>query len=571
MALRTNGSRRGFFFTLMALAVLSFMLLSMQIWIRTFERSDENSALRFKGEAMRLVLSSLSNEQLSRFANASAYYATYKLANYSAYNGIPDGTPIDTNNSRTGRVEQAIKDLMVNGSTVFGALSGEQINYSGAERQAYTLEAWKGSINSAANLMGFKANFSDPKNLTVRQLDMWTVGVSFYMDMNVTDLDGTMSQSEPIHASTNFSIDGFYDPSITRNDIWVRHLQSNPQAAEQKQIFHNSNYYDSESVQPTSYNGVEGNGWFAGPVTEDKPETGIFVNVTEQSRRKQYIYYVENYYDGLVQDSNLYGAVILRQDPVPVTQDNVTLFNNALSKNCVYNITTQTNCLNCRRQYQSAPDCYKPDEYLNTTSVPYIATTQFQLGYIPELHRGAGMESQRYYALIDNQYRNYTGHDITSAYHRIWDLTNIRDMSICGFYVYSGFGPSFFQRMLASTGMNNPEGTVKSDSYGIETLLLGAWAGGWLEPSGQVSDQDQRPRVDWQFYSASSYPPGTRYKIKGMAGCRNEVMCQDSGTDETEGVGQFWMTEDDAARYGLKLLTCDSSWGPTGNCQPSGN
>ena len=570
MALRTNGSRRGFFFTLMALAVLSFMLLSMQIWIRTFERSDENSALRFKGEAMRLVLSSISSDQLSRFANASAYYATYKLVNYSAYNGIASQPAIDPNNSGTGRVEQAIKDLMVNGSTVFGALSGEQINYTDAERQAYTLEAWKGSINSAANLMGFKANFSDPKNLTVRQLDTWTVGVSFDIDVNVTGLDGTMSDSEPIHADTNFSIDGFYDPSITRNDMLVRGLQSTPQAAEQKQVFHNVNYYYSESVWPNYYDGVEGNGWFAGPVTDSEPGMGIFANnVTEQSRMKQYIF-VTGYYDGLVQDSNLYGGVILTESPGIHWNYNVTGDNG-----CVYNISEQTNCLNCRRQYvPSTPQCAKPDEYFNTTSVPYIARGGFSLNNNLQHVSIAGVDDQQWYALIDNQYRNYTGHDINNAYHRIWDLTKIRDMAICGFYVQSTQGPSFFQRMLDLTGKSQA-GTINSPAYGIETLIMGAWAGGsveYLQSPTLASDQDQRPRVDWQFYSTTSYTSATTYKIKGMAGCRNEDMCQDSNTDaETQSVGKFRMTMDDAARYGLINMRCDPILGPTGNCAPYGN
>ena len=77
----TRNSRRGFFFTAMALAILSFMLLTSQVWVRTFEQQDASAVIRFKGEAMRLVLSTLSSKAMSDFANASAFYATYKLVN----------------------------------------------------------------------------------------------------------------------------------------------------------------------------------------------------------------------------------------------------------------------------------------------------------------------------------------------------------------------------------------------------------------------------------------------------------------------------------------------------------
>ena len=43
----------GFFFAVMALAILSLVLASVQVWVAAFEQSDYRASQRFKGEAMR--------------------------------------------------------------------------------------------------------------------------------------------------------------------------------------------------------------------------------------------------------------------------------------------------------------------------------------------------------------------------------------------------------------------------------------------------------------------------------------------------------------------------------------
>ena len=438
------------------------------------------------------------------------------------------------------------------------------------EKQSYTINAWKQKVNDAANIMGFRANFSDPRNLTVRQLDPWTVGVSFDMDMNVSDMEGTMRQTKTVRASSNFSIEGFPDPFITRNDILQRKPTPVESEAEQKQIFANPSYPTPASIASQTQiigNGSEGNGWFAGPVTDNPPGLGIFTNATEQARMWQYIYYVQSYYPGLESDANLYGAVIIGSNPGVNNTYNVTL--PGADPSCKYNITAQTNCLNCKTEYITTPGCERDPEYTKNVSVPVIAAGGFSINDITYVHRN-GLESQSRYALIDNQFRTYKNK--IDGYHRIWDLTSIRDMTICGFYVHDN-APSFFQRMLKETGVPSSPGSINSTEYGIETLLLGAWAGGWLDKgTASTFDNDKRSRLDWEFYSAqSTFPPATTFKIKGMAGCRTEGMCQDGNNSAiTESTGKFRLTDSVAAKYGLDRIACNPALGSTGNCQPLG-
>jgi hypothetical protein len=180
--------------------------------------------------------------------------------------------------------------------------------------------------------------------------------------------------------------------------------------------------------------------------------------------------------------------------------------------------------------------------YDNEVDVPVIvASGLFDLNSVTEVVKDeGGYESFERYVLIDNEYESPSMK--MEGYHRIWDITALRDMAICGFYV-KGRGPSFFQRMLAgSQAMNN-------DELGIESFVVGQWAGG-AEDRGH----DGFSRLDWEFYGSGGgwMPP----KVKGMVGCRSKEMC---GSDDAVkfGVGHFRLSLDDAIeRYGLEDIYC---------------
>jgi hypothetical protein len=182
--------------------------------------------------------------------------------------------------------------------------------------------------------------------------------------------------------------------------------------------------------------------------------------------------------------------------------------------------------------------------YDNKVEVPVIvASGQFDLNSVTEVVKDAGdYETSEQYVLIDNEYES---RDMKmDGYHRIWDITALRDMAICGFYIH-GKGPSFFQRMLAGEPIGNSE-------LGIESFVVGRWAGG----AGDM-DNDDLSRLDWEFYGSGGgfNPP----RIKGMMGCKSKEMC--SSDDAVKmGVGHFRLSRDDAVeRYGLLGIYCRDS------------
>jgi hypothetical protein len=284
MAAKKSKSSRGFFFTVMALAMLSLMLLTVQVWVRTFEQQDTRAAQRFKGEAMRLSLSTLSEATVSRFANASALFATYKLANYTSFPGneLQRKNSDDPSNPHTGAVPDVIYGLMLNGSADPQGPS-PPINYTVDEKESYTMASWQEKIRSAAQVMGFNASFSGMQNFSFRQVSPWEVNVYFEVEMNISDFEQTMRQSKRLKANATFSIEGITDPFIERSDASQRcHVGRGQQICSdfaQRQFFRDQKYITASDLRPQlanpggSFTTPEGYGWFFGPVTENYPSS----------------------------------------------------------------------------------------------------------------------------------------------------------------------------------------------------------------------------------------------------------------------------------------------------------
>ena len=563
-------ARGGFFFAVMALAILSLVLMTVQVWVKTFEQSDYRASQRFKGEAMRSILGSLSDKTLSDFANASAFYATYRLVNYTSNQGLGLGTVAgsdEAHNKGTGNVENVAMGLMANGS---GPQSwGIPLEYSEEEKNAYTLAGWQNKTDAAANAMGFDIQFSDARNFRYYQVDAWTVGVSFDLEMNITDLEGGMRQNRTMHAKSSFPVLGFLDPMITRDDMGHRLVDRG--SATEKQVFKSDLYDVPEDVRPRLMrdmsspmdgSGPEGNGWFFGPITELYPgeitssldaatdaAQGTGAGVTLE-KIGQYVL-VSPFNNSLPGVANSYGAVIVTTEPVPVrTVD---------SSGC--NVTRQTRCLNCMERTEAGPGCpasgwvpVPASLGSNRVDVPVIVATNWHTTDVTPVTRAQpGGSVTDYFVLIDNEKEGRDEKMI--GYHRVWDITYLRDMAICGFYV-SGRGPSFFQRMLSGA-----ENIINPD-FGIESFVVGQWAGGAEDKEGDHA-ADLYSRLDWEFYKGLEGNDVSR--IKGMMGCKSKGMCIVSNLNATKiGVGKFRLSDDAAARYGAEDISCKAT--PSSPC-----
>jgi hypothetical protein len=229
-------------------------------------------------------------------------------------------------------------------------------------------------------------------------------------------------------------------------------------------------------------------------------------------------------------------------------------------------VVDEVKCLNCWRHF-SGPDCTLQDFiYDNRIDLPMIVTDGGSwVSSIPTIKLEGlvgDLNKSQQFVLFDNRY-NSPAEGESSGYHRIWDITPLRDMATCGFYVQpgavsssstDGIAPSFFQRMV--NGVEFPSSGLRSAPYGIESFVVGKWAGGKDDPA-----HEGYSRLDWEFYSRYG---GSVDKIKGMPGCKNAAMCDQSNEEPVKlSVGKFWLSKppfpnNAIERYGLEDLMCSA-------------
>lgn len=572
--------KRGFFLTMMALAILSFMLLTAQVWLRTFEQSDIRAASRFKGEAMRIALASISDKSFSDFANASAFFALNNLTLYTSFDGQAlvrqDSAYSSDPNPGTAMVSKSVYELMYNGTAKLSDSQGGTLSYAKEDWQKYTMLSWQEKISRAANITGFNVSFSQMKNFNLSQDDPWHVRIYFEVDMNISDLEGTMRQSKTLRANSTFALTGFLDPMVTRNDMARRNVQRSE--ATEKQFWLDSKYETPADVAPVILADdegavAEGFGWFSGPVTQMYPDE---LNASDQLALKQYVL-ADSFNEKMVQYKSFYGAIIVTSAPESYEEQ---------QGECT--ITRQIKCLNCL-ETRSCPGSTRTEVWDNSTQigsgtgavyVPVMVTSDSAwlngLKAKQPIKRSSGgqtefedEQSTQYFVLFDNTATNPLDQlrREDPYYHRIWDVNALRDMATCGFYVApgesapnQGIAPSFFQRLV-------DDETLRSSMFGIESFVVGQWAGGKEDPNRD--NTDKYSRIDWEFYSPS---PPEGIKMKGMPGCKyrttdNVLGCTppSGGAEDkvlTQGVGRFRLSEGTGsnamARYAAQLVSCNA-------------
>ena len=574
IAMQKHSSKKGFFLTMMALAILSFMLLTAQVWLQTFEQSDIRAASRFKGESMRIALASISDKSFSDFANASAFFALNNLTLYTSFDrqalvrqdSIYPADP----NPGTAIVNKSVYELMYNGTVKLSDSPNGILRYTKEDWQKYTMLAWQEKISKAANLTGFNVSFSPMKNFNLSQDSPRQVRIYFEVDMNISDLEGTMRQSKTLKANSTFSLVGFLDPMVTRNDMVRRNVLRSE--ASEKQLWFDTKYETPDDVKPKlvgdqeGTNGVkviQGYGWFSGAITNlypDDPE----LNASEVLQLKQYIL-VDSFNEKMVTYRNAYGAIIVTSTPGEETVGPPDCYT-----------TTQTNCINClvTRVCGGVTRDIDPTAQTDANVPVFVVNGGAWTGSVPHIKRGdlgTLLEDQQF-VLMDAEKTSQADEAEPGAYRRLWDVNALRDMTTCGFYVSpgedsraAGIAPSFFQRMIAGVETDT---SLRSSMFGIESFVVGQWAGGKLEtPPGA---HDEYSRLDWEFYSGE---PGT--KIKSMPGCKyksidlpgtaNDILgctrIADPDKVLTEGVGRFRLSSGSAPhnaaqRYGAETIAC---------------
>lgn len=583
-------ARRGFFFTVLALVILSFIFISITLWAQAQTAAENRAAERFRAEALQTALSMVSNETFTKFVNASALYAINKLASSleeqpdCAKRGIPYYT--GTNNAfpdGTYNVNASIYELMLYGNTSAYLYSspftfypdGANLTYVGDERK-YGLGNFFDQTRAAVAMLGYEVQWGEVENFTFNQTDAWTMHVHLSVQMNFTDSRGLVSISRLMEINLSVPVDGFTDPSVLRGDMQHR-LDPTSQTCESScvpnmpQRPHRNVYRGIDPGAPVRTivydnatdaqalllkGGGEGLGWFFGPVSQERNTSFSFTNYHYNlTTIRSYIYMTDNAADALDQSGYFGGLIITKPAGLNITSETLG--------NCTYTNYTQTNCLYCiSYQTVTGSPCSRPAQaHVTPESIPidpYIPYIQTD-GTPPFIAGHENFHTGLFEALIvsNNNATDLCGFAFGQANRdcraptadpaplmrkfgdegsghsasKLWDITGPRDMAICGFYVRSDYAPSYLQRL--TNFWSKPGGAPYSAlNQGIESFVLGKWAGGMDDACAQVQDSgiETYSRVDYQFYSRDlTGKTCSGPYVKGLPGCKQIEHCTSNG------------------------------------------
>ncbi|PIT84245.1 hypothetical protein COU37_04240 [Candidatus Micrarchaeota archaeon CG10_big_fil_rev_8_21_14_0_10_45_29] len=416
-------AKKGFVFTVLALILISFIFISVQLWAQGQQVEEGRSAQKFKLDAMRSSLAMISDESFGKFANVSMIFAIDTLAKKLEEHPNPDVRGImksSKNNyvDNTYYVNATMYELMFYGSTggylanegnslaygknVFyggecGGLSGN-LTYTDYERK-YLVSNYFEQTTRAAKMLGYNATWGTPENFSFNQTDAWTIHLFMQVPVTFQDADGTIKISKVVNANISMDISGMSDPYLMRQDILHRPDACESVAAyggnaclinkncrHHKHVYHSDvfdNYlnaqakeYDSEALEAN-----EGIGWFFGPVTTSTKaafsETNYRLNI---SKIDQYIFATTSA-DLAREQSAYFGGIILYSQPEN-TRTTRTVYDDTYAPSCYIDAIDQIGCLYCTRTYEArGPNCAGVSvpntiEYYNMPAkkdIPYVS------------------------------------------------------------------------------------------------------------------------------------------------------------------------------------------------------
>ncbi len=536
-----NGTRKGFFFTVLAVILLSIIVASVATWSSVVASREAKVSENFRLKTLKTALESAGPSSLSPYSQKAFEYALWKIANYSSCNPIrAAGGPAE--NPDTGVISESLAHLFVNGS-VPRSLINPEITYVNEELQ-YSLSNYSGMLNNSFSPTGILIWLENPRNVSVSQIGPYLAALDYNVTLAAKSPDNAVSVRKDISIHSEVSLEGFVDPLISRGDANFRNVACEVSA--KRQVFLHPSIRTPRELAPVliaDENSAdvpvsEGKGWFYGNITEIRASKSPEINPSSFSQN----ILLTSYYEGLATDAQLYGGIILTSAP------NITTQEIQIGRDCTMIREEETECLDCLRiiRYRQLGNVSCPgdsvDVYANEVSTPFVVAT----GNLQS--EDLEYTNLEQYAMIDNENDVWEGEQKREGYHRIYNLQKLRDATVCGYYVQSASAPSYFQRMVST-------GAYLSSPYGIQTFVLGRWAGG-----GDFTIGDDYSRVDYKFYQRTIVNSDLEHtgKIKGMPGCKGTAMCDERNDAPIfDGVGKFRLDEDSISEYRLGEIACD--------------
>jgi len=514
---KKQDNRKGFLFVLTVFLILTYILLSVSVWVKSIEASESAYSEFYKESNVELAMEQITPMKVDAVSNIVLNRALFVLNNYSIDHAFKAGQ-----SNENSEIEAAFGEWLQNGSPSQSHFTDN----SAPSEPSSSMEAWAEGLNGSLAATGVSLDEFRVYDFVLTQTSINRLNYSFKADLRMSDKSGTTSVTRTYYINDSLDITGLPDPAIARASK-VRD-QNNPIAG--RVFVFRSSYSDRGDIAPVSKGSSSGGkGWFYGYLTTPSDAAGV--NASEIGS-----YVLVGSYSDIINTPNYtdFGAYAVNTTP---NSDGTCTD----SSNNVF--TSQKDTFNPVKYTLSGGDC-KPDFNFGKgqqTANPFIISTNLDLSdpdlACPNL---ATLAVDRKCALF------VTATDLDAADSLdtrtspggVFSIERARDFTLCGYYIHDPLAPSYPQRLFADAYLRN------STDYGISTFLVGQYVNQSIRDSYSMLDREMFTSTPLVYY------------IRGMPGCKDQRMC-----GSASGTGIFGLSAGSISAFGLGSISCDPATG----------
>ncbi len=535
-------NKKGFLFVVTIFLVLTYILLSISVWVKAVETSERAYSEFYKESGVELAIQQITPERVDRASNQVMTRSIVNLNDYSAAHPLKSG-PATSRDTEARYVTAAIYEMFENGSaSPINFVDGA--GFSATPSDNSTIRAWATGLNQSLLSIGVFISDFRVTNFQTRQVTKDRVNYSFDLHLTIQDYSNSSSVTKLYRINNGVQISGFVDPAIYRNGV-----------ALSRTMVYRQFFFPTVAPSDRWVNRIDGSagtgspvtsgqGWLYGYLasvrTEEIPYDMRAINI-ERGNRSSYIL-VGNFAEiTSFEGYREFGGYILTSAPRLVdgtcTPSRASPSRTVVNEEDTFNPLVYTS--DCTLEISTNPMAVLMSEK------PYVVAPGFNIlsDAMPRCPLIYDNNTIRYgrCALIVNTFSiDQVVHesspsrknDVSAA--GIYDLENLRDATMCGYYFSDPSAPSYFQRMM------NDSYSLSDRELGIGSFVIGEYV--------PTRVYNARSRVDWEIFKTPLVPGN---KIRGMPGCKSAEMCAD---DPNTGI--FTLSDAMVTRFHLEAIKC---------------
>ncbi len=515
--------KKGFLFTVTVFFVLMYILLSISVWVKGVETAERTYAEFYKESTVELAIEQITPAKLDNVTFMIMNRALARLNDHSI------NSPVKAEDDETENIRAALNQLLVNGSA-----DAKYFEEGGiAAEQSSSLKAWASNLNASLLAIGVYVSDFEVSDFKVGQSDVDLVNYSFNISLKLRDFTGTSSVSRSYPIANEIDITGLVDPALARETKAATEEAGKKGLTVYRQFFFHKDYETPSDIKTIKISGpIEGGqGWLYGPLAVAS-DTGSAVvpswkDIAGSDRR---LYTLVGSYRDInvlrIENREAYesfAGYIMISAPLEIKSDCGTVEGKTLNP-----ITYNDDC--------------EAETGTPSTDRPFIVAPEFNPDTAPECPMFGEHGGKRKCVLFINKYSEEQVRDdperkrSRTSESGLYNIEDIRDFVMCGYYTHSPDAPSYLQRLL------NESYSRDSDEFGIETFVIGNYA-------NNFAIYDMNSRIDRQLLDDTI----SAIKVRGLPGCKGGSCTGEPVT------GIFAVSKRVAEDYGLEDIICDGS------------